>query len=85
MKLFCFLDRVSGIWSDPTLSQSVPVLIRTLNDVLRGSRHPLFQHCADIDVYELGDFDEVSGRFPDGVKQEFCFHMADVFEEEKKE
>lgn len=87
MHLFCFLDRISGNWSDPTLSLSLPVLARSLNDALRGTRHPLFQHRGDIDIFDFGEFDQTTGRFPDGVKQEFACRMVDCFppEEEQKE
>jgi len=60
LKIFSIYDKKALAHTDVFHFPQIGQAIRQIEDLLK-SQHPLAKHPADYDLYQLGEFDDVSG------------------------
>lgn len=62
-KIFCVYDRAVEAYSTPFASDTPGAAMRMFLDLCNNPQHPYGQHPEDYVLYELGDWDQVTGDF----------------------
>jgi len=58
---FTIRDSASEAFMRPFFAQSKGSAIRSFSDMVNGSDHPISDHPADYTLFEVGEFDEMTG------------------------
>lgn len=61
MKAYSIFDKKAGTYSQPFFCVSQGVAIRQLMDLVRDSRTTVSEYPDDFALYQVGDFDDVTG------------------------
>lgn len=65
LKVVAVRDRAADAYMRPFFVPTIGMAVRSFQDEVNrsGADNPMWSHPEDYDLYELGDFDEDSGRF----------------------
>lgn len=61
--IFSIFDKVAGGFMAPMFVANAAVVMRDMGDAIRKGDNPLAVHPGDYCLYELGSFDDESGKF----------------------
>lgn len=70
LQIFAIFDKKALAYVDVFHFPHVGQAIRQLEDLLK-TQHPVAKHPADYDLYQLGDFDNVSGEITPSTPPKF--------------
>lgn len=76
MKLYSMLDKKAGAYGSVMMGVNDPVMIRSIQENMNPN-HPIARFAEDYDLYEVGEFDEQSGRLSKSELR-FVVNMAVV-------
>lgn len=62
MKVFAILDTKANAYGTPFFVQSVGLAIRAFSDLVHDERSTVARHPDDFRLYELGTFDDATGK-----------------------
>lgn len=62
MRVFTIHDSASSAFMRPFFSQAPGAAIREFSDLVNGEKHPVSSHPEDYTLYEIGKFDESTGK-----------------------
>lgn len=62
MKVFCVYDAAVGAYMQPFFMRSKGEAVRGFTEICNDSNSQFFKHPHDFVLYEIGDFDDQTGR-----------------------
>jgi len=73
LRMFSVQDLKLGAFSPPFSASNEATAVRTVSDMLSANpRHPFALHPGDYVLYEVGQFDELTGMVVQGVPRSVC-------------
>lgn len=70
MRIFAVKDKKMEAFLQPFFSINMATALRSLSEVVKDANHTFAKHSEDYVLYELGTFDDATGRItgnPDGA------------------
>lgn len=61
VQLFSVKDARAGLFGPPLIGINIPMMTRRIIDVMRESQHPWSLHPGDYVLFQLGEFDDLTG------------------------
>lgn len=85
LRLFSIRDVVVGSYGRPFVMQSRGHAIRTFTDECNrpDDNNPMYNHSPDFELYEVGMYDDETGRFDLQENPEFIINGVDIKGERK--
>lgn len=68
LKMFAIYDRQTEIYHPPLYAHSIGHILRTCGDLFKNPETPFFLHPADYDLFEIGLWDDSTGRTTQNVE-----------------
>lgn len=59
---FSLLDEKAGTFSPPVFYMTPGLVVRAISDMISEGKSPIAKHAEDYVLYEVGAFDEVTGK-----------------------
>lgn len=82
LKVFAVFDSAVTAFERPFFARHAAEAIRSFEDAVRDPQSPFIKHPLDFTLFQLGDFNDVSGEFSGGPPQRLAaaadFMMKDI-------
>lgn len=78
VKVFGVFDVKAAAFGTPMFVSTVGLALRAFTDACSNPSSPLAQHCGDYALYQLGEYDAVSGRLVSEEKPVFLYSAAQI-------
>lgn len=62
MKIFSIYDEKADAYNQPFFSPTVATAIRSCEEAIADSQSPFHAHASDYSLFELGEFDQLTGE-----------------------
>lgn len=62
-KVFSIYDEKAKMYQPPFMAHTKGQVIRTFTDIVNEKGHPINQHPSDYTLFELGTFDNLTGKY----------------------
>lgn len=79
LKLYSLRDRKQNTFKAPATSANIAVLTRDLTEVINNNAEsPLSKHSEDYELYEIGEFDEITGKITPSEHPDFILTLSEL-------
>lgn len=80
MIIFAVFDHAANYWLPPCHGDTEASFLRAMKDSLKGSSSPLANHPGDYSLYQVGEFNDVTGELVGCDARKIC-SIAQLMEE----